>query len=177
MRKRGSQKSTRDKGVSERETLIAFHLLAEACVGLYHSLKAAAEHFHGEEELSNPERGVLMSLHRKGSQTVPQIARVRQFSRQHILNVSNQLVHEGYIEQIENPDHKRSSLLRLTAKGESLVEKLNKRETEILSQFELGVENKDMLQASEVLNSLKKAFKGRQWKELVKKFDRQTKRR
>ncbi len=173
MKKVVSKKKARQKRKdgSVNETLLAFHIIAGATVEFFHCLKAVGAQVHHEGELSDTKRGVLMSLHRLGSQTVPQMARSRQVSRQNIQTIMNRLLDDGYIELIDNPAHKRSSMVSLTLSGKSLVDEMNRLETDILSRLDLDIENKEILKAADVLKSLHKTFKSRQWKELMEEFN------
>ncbi len=173
MKKVGNKKKARDnrKRCSVNETLIAFHILAGATVEFFHCLKTIGAQVHHEGELSDTKRSVLMSLHRLGPQTVPQIARSRQVSRQNIQTIVNLLLDDGYVELIDNPAHKRSSMVSLTLSGESFVEEMNLLETEILSRLDFNIENREILKAAEVLKSLKKTFESRKWKELIEEFN------
>lgn len=62
--------------------------------------------------------GFMRSLALLGPLTVPQIAQMRPTSRQRMQRLANELAAEGLVEFIENPKHRRSSLVRLTRKGE-----------------------------------------------------------
>ncbi|MFQ5764219.1 MAG: MarR family winged helix-turn-helix transcriptional regulator [Rhodospirillales bacterium] len=78
--------------------------------------------------------GLLRSLHAKGPQTVPQLARARPVARQHMQKLANELAAEGLVEFIDNPAHKRSRLVRLTKAGEA-------RFKEVSAQIEALIEN------------------------------------
>src|SRR5436305_7931387 len=70
-----------------------------------------------KETIPSASRVALQVLQRCGPQTVPQIARARFSSRQNIQILVNRLQKEGLVELVENPDHKRSVLVRLTHRG------------------------------------------------------------
>jgi DNA-binding MarR family transcriptional regulator len=81
--------------------------------------------------------GMLRSLKLEGAQTVPQIARSRPVSRQHIQKLANEMITDGVIELINNPAHQRSKLLQLTAKGEAVFQEISDRiaqEAEVLAE-------------------------------------------
>jgi DNA-binding MarR family transcriptional regulator len=69
--------------------------------------------------------GLLRSLKLEGAQTVPQLARSRSVSRQHIQKLANEMLQDGVIELVDNPAHKRSKLLHLTPKGEIILQELS----------------------------------------------------
>lgn len=158
-------------GKKAHETLKSFHILANATTVFYQSLKTAGEKIHGRGELSDPKRGVLMQLYRYGPQTVPKMGRARKVTRQHIQTIVNTLLDAGHIELIDNPDHKRSSLVRLTRQGELQVEKMSQLEADVLSRIDLEVKDKEMLDAAEVLTSINKTFESRKWRELLEEFN------
>ena len=64
--------------------------------------------------------------------SVPQMARARLVSRQHIQSHVNGLQREGLVELAENPAHKRSHLARLTPEGKEAVHSVKQREAELL---------------------------------------------
>ncbi len=142
------------KQKSAHESLKAFHILSNATILFHHSLKEAAQQIHGEGELSDPRRSILMSLHRFGSQTVPKMAQERKVSRQNVQKIVNVLLKNKLVEFSDNPDHKRSRLIALTKKGHYLVETMNRNETKIMLQVKLDVSDKDMLDAAKVLSSI-----------------------
>ena len=52
--------------------------------------------------------------------TVPQIARRMGLTRQAVQRIANQLVKDGLAEFVENPDHRGSPILQLTAAGTAI---------------------------------------------------------
>jgi DNA-binding MarR family transcriptional regulator len=68
--------------------------------------------------------GMMHSLKWGGPQTVPQIARARPVSRQRIQKLADEMAEQDLVEFIDNPAHKRSKLVRLTAKGEDAYDEL-----------------------------------------------------
>jgi DNA-binding MarR family transcriptional regulator len=99
---------------------------------LFHRLKRTAEVLHRQGDFTAGRRGVLRSLYQSGPQSVPQLARARPVSRQHIQVLVNPLAVEGYVELVDNPAHKRSKLACLTTEGRALVETMLQRESELL---------------------------------------------
>src|SRR5262249_19593397 len=88
-------------------------------VALFHRLRDASQQVHGQGELSSGRWGLLRDLDRLGPQTVPQMARSRPVSRQYIQTLVDGVVKQGLVELVENPAHKRSPLVELTAKGQA----------------------------------------------------------
>lgn len=87
-------------------------------------LRAAGARFGAITPTGGSTLGLLRTLRFKGPLTVPDIARLRPVARQHIQKLANQMAADGLISFIDNPAHKRSKLLRLTAKGEKTHDEL-----------------------------------------------------
>src|SRR5271157_4254637 len=91
--------------------------LFDETVSLFHRLTVLAEKIHEQGSLSAALRGILRGLRRHGAQTVPNLARLRPVSRQHVQELVNRLRKVELVEFAENPAHKRSQLVKLTLKG------------------------------------------------------------
>jgi len=106
--------------------------LIEEVIAVHIRLQVLTEDLHGHSELSRACRGILRDLYRLGPRTVPQLARGRPVSRPNVLMLVNRLMAQGFAEALPNPDHKRSYLVRLTGRGSSLLEDMERRERDIL---------------------------------------------
>jgi DNA-binding MarR family transcriptional regulator len=137
-------------------------------IALFHRMAAAAEQVHRQGALSGARRGVLRGLARHGAQTVPQMARARPVSRQHIQILVNALASEGLVAFEDNPAHRRSRLVRLTNRGRRLVETMNRREASLLARLPLRVGQRDLERAAEVLRKIREAFESESWHRLVR---------
>jgi DNA-binding MarR family transcriptional regulator len=71
--------------------------------------------------------GFMRSLALLGPLTVPQIAQMRPTSRQRMQRLADELAAEGLVKFVDNPRHRRSKLVQLTAKGEARYRELNAR--------------------------------------------------
>src|SRR5919197_428553 len=71
--------------------------------------------------------GFIRSLALLGPLTVPQIAQMRPTSRQRMQRLADELAAEGLVEFVDNPKHRRSQLLRLTAKGSARYRDMSER--------------------------------------------------
>jgi DNA-binding MarR family transcriptional regulator len=128
--------------------------LIEATVSLFHRLRATTETVHGPEALTAARRGVLQGLRRQGPQTVPQLARARAVSRQHVQALVNDLTGDGLVELRENPAHKRSRLVRLTSAGEDALAVIEQREAEVFGAVGRTIDPWRLREAAEVLTEL-----------------------
>ncbi|UCC74687.1 MAG: winged helix-turn-helix transcriptional regulator [Gemmatimonadota bacterium] len=142
-----------------REAALAA-VIAETAA-LFRRLRAAAEELYGQVALSGARRDVLSDLAAHGPQTVPQLARARSVTRQHVQALVNPLVEAGYVELLDNPAHRRSRLVSLTPRGEGLVDEMNRRETEVLRVLEVAARDDDLERAVDALRAVREAFETR----------------
>jgi DNA-binding MarR family transcriptional regulator len=146
---------------------VAMLRLFDETTALFHRLRAVAAEVHAKSEVSAGQRGVLVSLDRQGPQTVPQLARARPVSRQHIQVLVNGLLEDGFVEVEENPAHRRSSLVRLTSQGKRQVEAVQKRERNLLAQAHFGLTAGEIEGAADTLRSIRHFFESREWRKHV----------
>jgi len=132
--------------------------IVDNIIALFHRLKVAGEALYSDWELSAGMRGILRSLDFLGPHTVPQLARMRTVSRQHIQSLVNPMIKSGFIELMDNPHHKRSPLLSLTQSGKEIVDEINRRENEFAGRLKLGIRKADLKVAAGVLAALKESF-------------------
>jgi DNA-binding MarR family transcriptional regulator len=98
--------------------------------------------------------GMLRSLKLQGPQTVPQIARSRPVSRQHIQKLANEMIAEGVIELVNNPAHRRSKLLQLTSKGDASFQEISERIAQAAEGFAEGMDAEELQVSARVLQQL-----------------------
>jgi DNA-binding MarR family transcriptional regulator len=146
----------------------ALKAVIDETTALYHRLTVVSEQIYGKREITAGKRSILKELASKGPLTVPQMANARPVSRQYMQNQVNLLTGEGYVECINNPAHKRSSLVRLTQAGKSLVDSMNIQEEKILALGQLNkLEKKDLEITATVLRELREFFVSNQWMLLI----------
>jgi DNA-binding MarR family transcriptional regulator len=147
----------------QAEVVEALYEVMYSARALMHRLRFAVEQLHGGGDLAAGKRGVLMSLDDLGPQTAPQLARARPVSRQHIQMMVNPMLEDGYVELIDNPAHKRSKLVRLTGKGQRVVDRMKAREKKIFGALEIKVPPREMKRASSTLDAVRTVFEGEGW--------------
>jgi DNA-binding MarR family transcriptional regulator len=135
---------------------------------LFHRLRAVAKELHEQGEATAGRRGILWDLGRLGPQTVPQMARARPVSRQHIQVLVNQLVNDRLVEFVENPAHRRSHLVSLTPKGQQVLRNMKRREAAILSTLVGTVPERDLRAAADVLRAVRMMFESSQYRRSVR---------
>jgi DNA-binding MarR family transcriptional regulator len=145
-------------------------------VSLFHRLRVVADQIHHRGEMTGALRSILRGLDKLGEQTVPQMARARAVSRQHVQALVNQLVGERLVEFVANPAHKRSPLARLTPLGKKTVDVMNRNEAGLLSKADLDLTDKDLRQAAETLRTVRAYFESERWKRLLKNLERRRRR-
>ena len=118
--------------------------------------------------INTSQRALLEFLYQQQPQTVPQIAREKSVSRQHIQSVANELLSLDLISSSRNPDHKRSRYLRLTTKGKSLYKSIRKKETVLVQQMETVFWQEDLETTSATLRSIDAYLASGDWKHHMK---------
>lgn len=104
--------------------------------------------------------GFMRSLAQLGPLTVPQIAEMRPTSRQRMQRLADELATQGLVEFIDNPQHRRSKLVRLTRKGEARYGELSMRFLAIASTMGTELSEVDIRKATEIMRQLSDEVKG-----------------
>ena len=86
--------------------------------------------------------------------TVPQIARRMGLTRQSVQASINRLASDALIEADENPDHRRSPLIRLTRLGREKYAALQRRQVTWVNELAAGLNVSDLATAARVLDVL-----------------------
>ena len=139
-------------------------------ISLFHGLQATAASVHRHANLTAALRGVLVGLAESGPQTVPQMARLRPTSRQHIQVLVNRLRDLGLVLAEENPDHRRSKRVRLTAEGERTVARILDREARLLELAAIPVGEAEIGAAVAALQAVRTTLTGSRFRRLVEEI-------
>ena len=132
---------------------------------LFQRLRAAGDELHEDLGITTSQRAVLEFLSLQQPQTVPQMARERTVSRQHIQMIVNKLLERGWVECIVNPAHTRSSLIRMTSAGTQLFGVIRRREAKFLAVIEKQLAKKNLLVTAQTLQTIDEYFQSQQWRE------------
>jgi len=111
-------------------------------------------------ELPGAEHAVLEIIDRRGPLTVPQIACERSTSRQNIQILIDRLAARGQIEFSSNPAHKRSALVRLTQRGNALLEAGVSNQSQLLTQLGSCLSSSEISATVAVLRKLSGLLSG-----------------
>jgi DNA-binding MarR family transcriptional regulator len=128
---------------------------------LWHVMVQAGERLHEREPVTLGMRAVLEFLARNGPTAVPEIARSRQVTRQHIQVLVNSLHVLRLVSLDDNPAHRRSALVRLTPAGEKIIDRVKRRERRFLDRLALEASPEDLRAAATTLCTIRKALRGR----------------
>jgi DNA-binding MarR family transcriptional regulator len=101
---------------------------------LYRKVARVVEHAQPVMGMSVGVRAVLDQLRRGGDLTVPQMARDQDLSRQFVQRMVNDARDAGWVKLVDNPAHRRSSLVHLTRSGARAIGAVTTREHELLRQ-------------------------------------------
>lgn len=141
----------------------ALYPLILAVRQLFHKLAAAADALHHDSGITAGMRAVLESLVSQGPQTVPQMAKARPVSRQHIQGLVNALAAEGLVETQENPAHRRSHLIAASAAGLAAFKSIKEREAAAFVALSLAAEPEEIAAASSLLSSFASSIDAYHW--------------
>ena len=146
-----------------REKIRQIGAVIDATRALFHRLSAAADHVHRGARMTAGPRGVLQDLYQNGPRTVPDMARARPVSRQHIQVLVNKLLERGEVEIRLNPAHARSKLVALTDVGMASFDAIRRREAGVLERLPVEAGTDELGEAAKVLRDLKAAFEDPEW--------------
>lgn len=125
---------------------------------LDHRLVQLAEGLHAGIGVSTPGRAVLEYLHRNGPTSVPEVARARYVSRQHIQTIVDALAEQDLVVGTPNPAHRRSPLFELTDVGRSAMASMHDRERLLLEQQITDIHADDVAAAASLLAAVRTAL-------------------
>lgn len=121
----------------------------------FNQLRSLSDELHRDVEISASMRAVMESLAEDGEQTVPQIARAKGVSRQHIQVNVDELVASALIILRDNPGHRRSPFVMLTKKGQGTFKEMRHRETKVLELLAHDLRLDRLEETAEMLAKLK----------------------
>ena len=99
--------------------------------------------------------GFMRTLATAGPITIPDLARMRPTSRQRMQQLADELAQEGFVEFIDNPHHRKSSLVRLTRKGEVRYRGMLKQLYELGAELAKDVDETELRNAVALIRELR----------------------
>jgi DNA-binding MarR family transcriptional regulator len=125
---------------------------------LWNALVRAGEDLHAREGLTMGMRAILEFLQRHGPGTVPNVARRRGVTRQHVQALVNPLLERRLVRARDNPAHRRSPLIELTAAGRRTIERMRRREAAVFRQVAPGLAAAELRRTAGTLAALRAAL-------------------
>jgi len=127
---------------------------------LYLLLRAASDAVTADLGVTAGMRTVMASLADAGPRTVPELARERSASRQHLQTVVNDLLAAALAQALPNPAHRRSPLIALTEDGVRRLRQVRERETQMLARAAPAVAYADIAAAMRLFDALERNLSG-----------------
>jgi DNA-binding MarR family transcriptional regulator len=137
-----------------------FEVLMDEVRLLWNVLVQTGESLHADEPISMGMRAVLEYLLGHGPTTVPDIARSRHVTRQHIQQLVNALLERDLVALTTNPAHKRSALVALTAGGEQMIRRMKEREASVFARLDLEADDHELRAAVLMLRRVRRVLEG-----------------
>lgn len=125
---------------------------------LFNRAVQVGEELHADEPVSMGMRAVLEFLQRNGPAPVPEIARRRMVSRQHVQVLANALEERELVTRAPNPAHRRSALVRLTREGERTITRMRRREARLYDRADVGLRREEVERAARALARVRSAL-------------------
>ncbi len=122
----------------------------------FNRLKALGDALHADLGITAAMRAVIEHLHETGRQTVPQIARAKGVSRQHIQMLINALAAAALVETSDNPADRRSPHVALTREGKTAFRQIRRREANLLAAAAVALAGSDLAAAQASLDALRR---------------------
>lgn len=129
--------------------------IAQEVRNLFQVLKALADAIHKDAGLNASTRAVMEAL-ADGPRTVPDIARSKSVTRQHIQLLVDEIAKSELVEFKPNPAHLRSPLVALTRKGEALFAAVRRREAPLLDRLANGLDARKAATTVQTLSALRR---------------------
>lgn len=126
---------------------------------LFRAMASEANLYLADSELSAADRAVMEFLYPDIELSVPEIARRYDVSRQHVQVTVNALVARGLLRSVENPKHKRSRLIRLSALGRNCFDEIRRNESEIVERLFVDVSDDALGTTRETLRTILQQLK------------------
>ncbi|MDH3428746.1 MAG: MarR family winged helix-turn-helix transcriptional regulator [Gammaproteobacteria bacterium] len=121
---------------------------------LFRAMAAVADQYLADTGLSAADRAVMEFLHPRLELSVPEIARRYNVSRQHVQVTINALVARGLVRSVENPQHKRSRLMRLSNAGRMSFQEIRRSEAAVIEETFSDISDDALETTRETLTAL-----------------------
>jgi len=131
---------------------------------LFQQLRATSEELLEGTGINASQRAVLEFLDQHQPQTVSNMAREKNVSRQHIQTLVNDLLTLKLVKAQENPAHKRSPLMSMTEQGKKLFTKIIRDEAKVLASMAGEFSGKNISTSIRTLKAMHQYLQSENWK-------------
>ena len=131
---------------------------------LFQQLRATSEELLEGTGINASQRAVLEFLDQHQPQTVSNMAREKNVSRQYIQTLVNDLLTLKLVKSQENPAHKRSPLMSMTEQGKKLFMKIIRDEAKVLASMEGEFSGKNISTSIRTLKAMHQYLQSEHWK-------------
>lgn len=125
----------------------------------FNLLRSLADRLHEDLGVNPSMRAVMESLAGETGRTVPDIAREKGVSRQHVQVIMNALLEAGLVEAVDNPSHRRSPLFMLTVRAQTVFAEIRRREAEPTARLAQALPAGSLTAARTVLAELNRRLR------------------
>ena len=122
---------------------------------VFRAMGTAAEAYLAESGITAAERAVLEFLYPDKRNSVPEIAKRYDVSRQHIQVTVNALLDRDLLRREDNPQHKRSPLIRLSRSGRDTFAEVRRIESGLIDSIFADVDDAEL---ASTLRALRKIY-------------------
>ena len=131
---------------------------------LFQQLRATSEELLEGTGINASQRAVLEFLDQHQPQTVSNMAREKNVSRQHIQTLVNDLLTLKLVKAQENPAHKRSPIMSMTEQGKKLFTKIIRDEAKVLASMAGEFSGKNISTSIRTLKAMHQYLQSENWK-------------
>lgn len=121
----------------------------------FHTMTELSERILFDHNMTPPQRNVLLELLKVDSKTVSKMAKERPVSRQRMQVIVNGLLEKGYVSSIDNPNHAKSNLIKITEKGEKIINEIIQREANVVKSIDWPFSNKKVKELNLEIKNMK----------------------
>lgn len=102
--------------------------MSDRLVDLLYALKnkclASDQEFISRDDVSQSEYQVFLALSRNDAVSCQEVAEKTGLSPSRVSRILDDMVRDGYLERLENPDDRRQKIIRLTANGRIIMNRI-----------------------------------------------------
>lgn len=142
-------------------SLSAFYAVIDSTRGFMNEMNQLILDVNQETGVNSCMRGVFLVLTEHDGLTVPQMARRMSLSRQYLQRNINDMIDNGWLSTRQNPDHKKSAFIELTAKGRHVFRSVLDNEKAVFDQLDMPLSETELRDVAVKLDSLTAQFRHR----------------